>query len=300
MCHTSLRRFIAGSTLGIVLLSGPFAYGYDDGRYDSDYRGDSYGRDNPDQDRRSDRPDGSYDTRSAPPRDYPPPNAQSQTGYGTPFGMSKSTAGAITGAILGAGSGALIGSHRGKAGKGALIGAGLGAVGGYMTGRQIEAQDQSLDAQDRLINQQKQEIARNREIIEELKRQKLDARETGRGVVVNLPDVLFEFNSNRLTTAARDKVSHIASVLKERAGERRVSIEGHTDSIGSESYNQALSGKRAQAVAHELSYDGIREARLTTRGFGERYPVAPNVRENGADNPSGRAKNRRVEVVIEN
>jgi outer membrane protein OmpA-like peptidoglycan-associated protein len=214
--------------------------------------------------------------------------------------MSKSTAGAITGAILGAGSGALIGSHRGKAGKGALIGAGLGAVGGYMTGRQIEAQDQSLDAQDRLINQQKQEIARNREIIEELKRQKLDARETGRGVVVNLPDVLFEFNSNRLTTAARDKVSHIASVLKERAGERRVSIEGHTDSIGSESYNQALSGKRAQAVAHELSYDGIREARLTTRGFGERYPVAPNVRENGADNPSGRAKNRRVEVVIEN
>jgi outer membrane protein OmpA-like peptidoglycan-associated protein len=226
--------------------------------------------------------------------------AQANQGNNTPFGVSKSTAGAIAGALLGAGSGAIIGSHRGNAGPGAAIGAGLGAVGGYVVGHQIESQDQSLDEQDRALERQRQELARNRELLEELKRQKLDARETNRGVVVNLPAVLFEFNSNRLTAEAHDKVSHIADVLERKTGDRRVSIEGHTDAIGSESYNLALSERRAQAVAQELASDGVRKARLATHGFGKKYPVAPNIQANGADNPSGRAKNRRVEVVIEN
>jgi outer membrane protein OmpA-like peptidoglycan-associated protein len=295
MRHFSFRRYTAGGMLGLLLLSGPLAYGYDDSRYDPDYQDDSYDRD------QTDRREDSYDRRPTPPREYPPPTSQSQSGSAdVPFGVSKSTAGAITGAILGAGSGAIIGSHKGRAGKGALIGAGLGAVGGYLTGRQIEAQDQALDVQDQSIKQQQQEIARNREIIEELKRQKLDVKETKRGVVVNLPDVLFQFNSSRLTSDAQDKVSHIASILGKRAAARRVSIEGHTDSIGSDSYNLALSEQRAQAVARELSTGGVHEQRLATRGFGEKYPVAPNTREDGADNPSGRAKNRRVEVVIEN
>jgi outer membrane protein OmpA-like peptidoglycan-associated protein len=88
--------------------------------------------------------------------------------------------------------------------------------------------------------------------------------------------------------------------LKDRAGNRGVSIEGHTDAIGSEAYNQALSERRAESVTRELAYDGVHGARLATRGFGERYPVAPNTREDGSDNSHGRAKNRRVEVVIEN
>jgi len=217
-----------------------------------------------------------------------------------PFGVSKSTAGAILGGLLGAGSGAIIGSHRGNAGPGAAIGAGLGAVGGYAVGRQIESQDQALDAQGQLIERQRQEIARNRALLEELKRHKLDARETERGVVVNLPDVLFEFNSARLTAEARDKVGHIASVLKDRGKDRRVSVEGHADAIGSEAYNLALSEHRAESVAQELSYDGVREARLTTKGYGKKYPVAPNTNPNGSDNPAGRTKNRRVEVVIAN
>jgi outer membrane protein OmpA-like peptidoglycan-associated protein len=169
-----------------------------------------------------------------------------------------------------------------------------------MVGRQIEQRDQSLDTQQQVLDQQRQEIARNRALIEELKRHNLDARETDRGVVVNLPDVLFEFNSARLTGEARDKVGHIASVLKGRATGRQVSVEGHTDSIGSDAYNLALSEHRAQAVAQELTYDGVRNSHLTTQGYGEKYPVAPNVTENGADNPAGRAKNRRVEVVIAN
>lgn len=298
--HFSLRRYTAGSTLGLMLLSGPLAYSYDD-RYDPDYRDGSYRRDEGDRNEPMDRQDDSYGRHSTSPREYPPPASQPQSSsVDMPFGMSKSTAGAVTGAILGAGSGAIIGSHKGRPGKGALIGAGLGAVGGYLTGRQIEAQDQALDVQDQSIKQQQQEIARNREIIEELKRQKLEARETKRGVVVNLPDVLFQFNSSRLTVDAHDKVSHIASILNKKARTRRVSVEGHTDAIGSDSYNLALSEQRAQAVARELSTDGVRAQRLATRGFGEKYPVAPNTREDGTDNPNGRAKNRRVEVVIEN
>jgi len=296
MRYSALRRSVAGSVVGLLLLSPPlFAQTYDSSQYDS-Y---DYDRDRSDRGPYAQQSNDPYGRRAPSPQSYPPPSSQSQSGYGTPFGVSKSTAGAITGALLGAGTGAIIGSHKGKAGKGALIGAGLGAVGGYMTGRQIETRDQALDGQDQLIEQQQQEIAKNREILNELKRQKLDARETDRGIVVNLPDVLFQFNSARLTTGALEKVSQIASVLRNRAGNRHVSIEGHTDAIGSESYNQALSQHRAEAVAQELSSDGVRETRLTTRGFGEKYPVAPNTRDDGSDNPDGRAKNRRVEVIIE-
>lgn len=299
MWFLSLRRSVAGGAVGLLLLSTPLAYAYDDsqyGSYDYDRGSDPNRSDRDEYSRQSDDP---YGRRAPTPQNYPPPTSQSQTGSGVPFGVSKSTAGAITGALLGAGTGAMIGSHKGKAGKGALIGAGLGAVGGYLTGRQIEAQDQALDGQDQLITQQQQEIAKNRAILQELKRQKLDARETDRGIVVNLPDVLFQFGSHRLTDEAREKVSHIASVLKDRASDRRISIEGHTDAIGSESHNQTLSQRRAESVARELSSDGIRDARLATRGFGERYPVAPNTTEAGSDNPNGRAKNRRVEVIIE-
>ena len=214
--------------------------------------------------------------------------------------MSKSTAGAIAGAVLGAGSGAIVGSHKGKAGRGALIGGGLGALGGYMAGRQIEGQDTALDQQDSVLENQRQEIARNRQLIEELKRKRLDARETERGVVVNLPDVLFQYKKANLTVDAQDKVAYIANVLKKRGSNRRVAIEGHADSIGSDSFNQALSQKRAQSVAKELAYNGVDDSHLTARGYGEKYPVAPNTNANGSDNPSGRAKNRRVEVVIEN
>jgi len=289
-------RSVLGGIIGLLYVSAFPAQAYDDRSYDSyDYDRNGSGRDG-----YSSSSEDSYGQRGQAPRDYPPQSSQPQPGYGTPLGVSKSTAGAITGALIGAGTGAMIGSHKGKAGKGALIGAGLGAVGGYLTGRQIEARDQALDVQDQLILQQQQELAKNRQILEELKRQKLDARETDRGVVVNLPDVLFEFNSHRLTSGARGKVARIASVLKDRAGDRQIAIEGHTDSIGSESYNQALSEHRAAAVAQELSLDGVRESRLTKRGYGERYPVAPNTRADGSDNPNGRAKNRRVEVIIAN
>ena len=84
-------------------------------------------------------------------------------------------------------------------------------------------------------------MARNREILGELKRQNLEARESDRGVIVNLPDVLFDFDRANLTGNAHTKVRKIAEVLKNQARGRGVAIEGHTDSIGSERYNQQLS-----------------------------------------------------------
>lgn len=228
------------------------------------------------------------------------PPSGSQQGTGTPFGLQESAAGALVGAVVGAGSGAIIGSHKGKAGQGAAIGAGLGAVSGYLVGRQLQQRSQSLTAQQQIIEEQRQAIARNRALLEELKRRNLDARETPRGVVVNLPDILFAFNSARLAPAARSEVDHIAQVLNTQGRSRRISVEGHTDAIGSDTYNQTLSERRAASVAQALVYQGVESTRLTRHGYGEKYPVAPNVHADGSDNPAGRTKNRRVEVVIAN
>ncbi len=208
--------------------------------------------------------------------------------------LGKRESGALGGGALGAGAGALIGRQTGHTAAGAAIGGALGALGGAVVGDQIQAGDQRLDARE-------QEIARNRELIEELKRRNLEVRETNRGVVVNLPDVLFEFNRYHLTADARAKVRDIADVLDgPKVKTRRVSIEGHTDSIGSEEYNLRLSRQRAGSVASALESDGIGSGRVQTRGFGKKYPIAPNKNSDGSDNPSGRAKNRRVEVIIEN
>ena len=207
---------------------------------------------------------------------------------------TKREAGALTGAGLGAAAGAIIGSATGHAAEGAAIGGALGGVSGAVVGDQLEAQDQALDAQER-------ELARNRQLIDELKRKNLEARETKRGVVVNLPDILFEFNKSSVTSEARGKIRDIAEILEgKRVKARSVSVEGHTDSIGSEEYNQRLSERRAEAVMNSLEGDGVSTSRVRARGFGKKYPIAPNQNSDGSDNPGGRAKNRRVEVIIEN
>jgi outer membrane protein OmpA-like peptidoglycan-associated protein len=291
--HWRLQR-IVGAALGLVLLFGTSSHGDENYPYDSYGSGSS--RETP-----SPYPTDRYSNSASLSQPRSVGNSPQPTqAYGMPFGLSKSAAGAITGALLGAASGAIIGSTEGDAGPGAAIGAGFGAASGYLIGRQIEGRDQTLDAQQQIIEQQRQEIARNRALLEELKRRKLDARETERGVVVNLPEVLFEFNSARLTPEASSKVSYIAAVATRQAPDRRISVEGHADAIGSETYNLALSQNRAESLARELLYEGVQDSRLTTRGYGEKYPVAPNTNVDGSDNPAGRAKNRRVEVIIEN
>ena len=123
--------------------------------------------------------------------------------------------------------------------------------------------------------------------------------ENDKGVVVFLPEVYFEFDSSRLTDAAQGKLTEISAILTDpRAASRNVLIEGHTDSIGSDDYNERLSFNRANAVAVSLMQNGVDDSRLTRRGYGKKYPIAPNKTEDGRDNPEGRAQNRRVEVII--
>lgn len=214
--------------------------------------------------------------------------------------LSKRETGALGGGALGAGAGAIIGSQQGHAGTGAAIGGALGALSGAVLGDQAQKQDQAQAKTQQQLEAQQQQIARNQELIDELKRRNLDARETERGVVVNLPDILFEFGRADLTRDARDKVRDIADIVNNRAAGRRLSVEGHTDAIGSVEYNQQLSEQRAYAVASALEDNGVNADRLREKGFGKSSPVAPNRNPDGSDNAEGRARNRRVEVVILN
>ena len=97
------------------------------------------------------------------------------------------------GALLGGATGAIVGAAVGNPAAGAAIGAGLGGVTGALVGDKLQQRDTEITQQEGEIQQQQQEIARNRQLLEELNRQGLDAEETSRGVVVNLPDVLFQF-----------------------------------------------------------------------------------------------------------
>lgn len=136
-------------------------------------------------------------------------------------------------------------------------------------------------------------IAENTKYIESLRKMGADVRGTDRGVVINLPDVLFDFDRHTLTQRAKIILSDIASVLRPIAT-RSISVEGHTDSIGKVLYNKQLSLRRAEAVAGELRSHGVRGLGIQVRGLGEGYPVATN------NSPEGQSKNRRVEIVIEN
>ena len=110
--------------------------------------------------------------------------------------------------------------------------------------------------------------------------------------IAEIPGPNFDFNKSTLTPAGRTKVADAAKTLKDNPT-IHVEVGGHTDSIGSDAYNQSLSERRAKTVADELVKDGISASRLTVRGYGERKPVADNKTE------AGRARNRRVELVVD-
>jgi outer membrane protein OmpA-like peptidoglycan-associated protein len=218
----------------------------------------------------------------------------SLTACSTPLGTREKGAG--IGALGGAAAGAIIGSTVGRPGAGAAIGGALGLGAGALVGDQLQGQEQKQQEQQLQIDQQRQELSKNRALLEDLKRRNLEARETERGVVVNLPTVLFGFDSAELSSGGMEKVRHIATVLKDRAPGRRVSVEGHAsrERPDQEAHNQELSEKRAKSIAGTLERQGIGRDRITAKGFGTRSPVASNSTE------EGRQKNRRVEVIIEN
>ena len=111
-------------------------------------------------------------------------------------------------------------------------------------------------------------------------------------------DVLFAFNSDKLTAAAQVDLQDTAKLIRDRA-KGVVRVEGHTDSIGTQAYNLPLSQRRAQAVRDALAQLlSDRPTQFSVKGFGASKPIAPNKNPDGSDNPKGRARNRRVTVAI--
>ncbi|MGV2904805.1 OmpA family protein [Achromobacter sp. AGC25] len=126
----------------------------------------------------------------------------------------------------------------------------------------------------------------------------LSVRQDKDAVTVSmLGDVLFDFDKANIRPAAEPALQDIARAIQ-AAPAGSVAIEGHTDSKGTASYNQTLSLKRANAVLQWLANHGVDKARLAAKGYGDTRPVQPNALANGADNPAGRAQNRRVEFVL--
>jgi len=119
----------------------------------------------------------------------------------------------------------------------------------------------------------------------------LQAKMTERGMVMTLGDVLFDVGKSTLKPGAMRSIDKLASYLQANP-QRTVAIEGFTDSTGSDELNQRLSEERAQSVKAALAGSGVNGDRITTRGYGEGYPVAGN------DSSSGRQLNRRVEIIL--
>ena len=121
----------------------------------------------------------------------------------------------------------------------------------------------------------------------------LNAKQTERGTLVTFGDVLFDFDQASLKANSRDSITTLANYLIKNP-DRKVIVEGYTDSEGSAAYNQGLSERRANAVKNALVRAGVDPSRIVAQGYGKEYPVANNSSD------SGRAQNRRVEVTISN
>jgi outer membrane protein OmpA-like peptidoglycan-associated protein len=119
----------------------------------------------------------------------------------------------------------------------------------------------------------------------------LQTRDSARGLIVNMSDVLFDTGRFTLKPGAREKLAKISGILLAHPG-LTLQIEGHTDSVGGDEFNQQLSERRADSVRDFLAEQGVAGSSITARGFGKTQPVASN------DTPEGRQRNRRVELVV--
>ena len=167
----------------------------------------------------------------------------------------------------------------------------------YLTNQRIEVAKQTIAlraAENELKNASAQRAqarldARDAQIRK--LQESLNAKQTDRGTLVTFGDVLFDFNKSELKSSAFPNITKLAQFLQENP-ERKVLVEGYTDSVGSATYNQALSERRANSVRMALVRAGVDPTRIVATGYGKQYPVADN------SSNSGRAQNRRVEVTI--
>lgn len=125
----------------------------------------------------------------------------------------------------------------------------------------------------------------------------LSGTETGFNIQINLSsDVLFDFDKAELKPEADRELQKAADIIRQK-GKGLILISGYTDSKGTDAYNKRLSLVRAQAVKNWFEAQGLHQ-NYQTEGLGAANPVAPNANDDGSDNPEGRAKNRRVEIIV--
>lgn len=153
----------------------------------------------------------------------------------------------------------------------------------------------AAEAERRNAEMAREEAASARAQLEQMrsKLSDLQTRQTKRGLVITLGDVLFEVDKSNLKPGAARSLDQLAQALKDDP-DATIQIEGHTDSTGSRAHNMELSRERAESVRYYLQTHGIDSSRMTTRGLGPDYPVASN------NTAAGRQQNRRVEVIVKN
>ncbi|WP_136162210.1 OmpA family protein [Sphingomonas flavalba] len=185
--------------------------------------------------------------------------------------MSKAGIGAIGGALGGYLLGDIVGGRHDRTEK--VLGAGIGAVAGAGVGTYMDRQERELRARTAGTD--------------------VEVRRDGDSLVLDMPsNVTFATDQSAIEPRFRATLDQVADTLA-RYDSTLVDVYGHTDSQGSDAYNQALSERRARAVADYLGMRGVNPARIGTRGFGESQPIASN------DTAEGRAANRRVEIRVE-
>ena len=190
-----------------------------------------------------------------------------------PYTQEKQTSSAAKGAGIGAAAGAVVGLlTKGDKLENALIGAGVGALAGGGVGYYMDVQEAKL----------RQRMAGTG----------VTVTRNGDNITLNMPSsITFATNSADLNAQFYNALDGVAMVLKEY-NKTVIEVAGHTDSTGSDQYNQQLSQRRASSVAGYLASHGVVNQRLITVGAGETHPIASN------DSESGRAQNRRVEMTI--
>lgn len=199
------------------------------------------------------------------------------TGCATMGQQSKTTKGAVYGAGGGAVAGAVVGGIIGRDAKAAAIGAAAGAAIGGLAGAGVGRMMDNQEAEMRQALATSEEVAIRRE---------------GDLIALTLKgDVTFDVNSDVVLPGLYNELDRIAQILV-KYPQTTIVVEGHTDSSGSDAYNQGLSERRALSVQRLLVDRGIVPARISTVGYGETRPVATN------DTPEGRQMNRRVEIRV--
>ncbi len=183
---------------------------------------------------------------------------------------TKSQKGAVIGAAAGGTIGAIIGKKAGNTAVGAIIGGAVGGTAGAVIGRRMDRQAEEI----------KQTVP-NAEVIRE-----------GEGIIVKFDSgILFDVDQSALKGEARSNIESLATSLKNNP-QTNILIVGHTDATGTDAYNYRLSERRAASVKSYAVAQGISASRLTTEGRGETEPISDNTTD------SGKAQNRRVEIVI--